>query len=371
MRRRNRKKGISIYVIIGICFLFLFIMGVIYAQLSQTLFLTGTVRVKNQIEDNSLSVKIVSLETGKESETVIRYSGDYKIVNNTEKAVTGWKVMMSNLPKSTTEMSEWNHVIVKNDIENGILIFEGKEWNYTIASGSEITIHFSFIASELVDTSKFKISIYNGTIEPEEPEPEEPDPEEPEPGEETELTALSISPLLKTIKVGEKLNLEVTKTPSTATNILTWTSSNEQVATVDTNGKVTAIATGKTTITVSSGNITATSDITVEENTTPPSTDGLTAKFEVTASWASSIQFIITITNSTENSIQGCSFNLDIPKGSKYTFWSDCTNSGNNISYSKSIESNNSNKIYGQIDLPEGYLAENYLSPSITNLQAK
>ena len=50
MRRRNRKKGISIYVIIGICFLFLFVMGIIYAQVSQTLFLTGTVRVKNGVQ---------------------------------------------------------------------------------------------------------------------------------------------------------------------------------------------------------------------------------------------------------------------------------------------------------------------------------
>lgn len=365
MRRRNRKKGISIYVIIGICFLFLFIMGVIYAQVSQTLFLTGTVRVKEQTKDTGLTVKITKQEIIGEGESTIRYNCDYTITNNTDQAVTGWKVIMSNLPKSATEIGEWNHVIAKNDIENGILIFGPKEWNHTISAGAELNIHFSFIATELVDQSKFKIAMYYGTIDPEEPEPE------PDPGEETELTALSLSPSSKTIKVGETLNLEVTKTPSTATNTLTWTSSNEQVATVDANGKVTALAAGTTTITVSSGNITATSNITVEENVTPPSTEGLTAKFEVRASWASSIEFIITINNNTENDIQGCNFNLEFPEGSTYTFWSNTTNNGNTISHNQSIASKSSSGIYGRVDLPEGYLAENYLAPNITNLQAQ
>lgn len=362
MKRRNRKKGISIYAIIGICFLFLFVMGIIYAQVSQTLFLTGTVRVKEQ-KDTGLTVKITKQEIIGEGEEVIRYNVDYTITNNTDQAVTGWKVIMSNLPKSATDIGEWNHVIAKNDIENGILIFEGKEWNYTISAGAELNIHFSFLATELVDQSKFKIAMYYGTIDPEEPEPD--------PGEETELTALSLSPSSKTIEVGETLNLEVTKTPSTATNTLTWSSSNEQVATVDSNGKVTALAAGTTTITVSSGNITATSNITVEENVTPPTTEGLTAKFEVTNSWENKIQFRITITNSSENSIEGCNFNLGVPEGSTYTIWSNATNSGNNISYNQSIASNASAEIYGQIDLPEGYLAEDYLSPSITNLKAQ
>lgn len=364
MRRRNRKKGISIYAIIGICFLFLFAMGVIYAQVSQTLFLTGTVRVKEQIKDNGLTVKITKQEIIGEGEEVIRYNCDYTITNNTDQAVTGWKVIMSNLPKSATDIGEWNHVIAKNDIENGILIFEGKEWNYTIYAGAELNIHFSFVATELVDQTKFKIAIYNGTIDKEEPNPD--------PGEETELTALSLSPTSKTIKVGETLNLEVTKTPEAATNTLTWASSNTNVATVDANGKVTAIAKGTATITASSGNITATSNITVEENAvTPPTTEGLTAKFEVTASWASSIQFRITITNNTENDIQGCTFNLGVPEGSTYILWSNSTNNGNIISHNQSIASKASGEIYGQVDLPEGYSIEDYLSPSITNLQAQ
>ena len=84
---------------------------------------------------------------------------------------------------------------------------------------------------------------------------------------------------------------------------LIWTTDNENVVDLS-NGTVTAKNAGTATITVSSGNITATSNITVEENTvTPPITEGLTAKFEVTASWASSIQFRITITNNTNGEI--------------------------------------------------------------------
>ena len=119
MKRRNRKSKISIYTIIGICFLFLFVVGIIYAQVSQTLFLTGTVRVKEQ-KKPEVTVKITKQEMIREGEYTVRYNLDYTITNNTDQAISNWKVIMSNLPKSATDIGEWNHVIVKNDIENGI-----------------------------------------------------------------------------------------------------------------------------------------------------------------------------------------------------------------------------------------------------------
>lgn len=48
--------------------------------------------------------------------------------------------------------------------------------------------------------------------------------------------------------------------------VLTWTSSDKSVATVSETGLVTAIAKGNTTITVSSGNVSATCEIIVSEN---------------------------------------------------------------------------------------------------------
>ena len=82
----------------------------------------------------------------------------------------------------------------------------------------------------------------------------------------TSISGLAVSPTSKTLNVGEKLDLSnsVTKTPSTAREGITWTSSNLNVASVS-NGVVTANSAGTATITVksSSGNRSATCTITV------------------------------------------------------------------------------------------------------------
>ena len=73
-----------------------------------------------------------------------------------------------------------------------------------------------------------------------------------------------------TIEVGETLTLTPGFSPSNATNkIVTWSSSDESVATVNNSGKVTALKASSTIITVTSqdGNRTATCTVTVTEPT--------------------------------------------------------------------------------------------------------
>lgn len=53
---------------------------------------------------------------------------------------------------------------------------------------------------------------------------------------------------------GKTSALVLTKNPISATDSITWTSSNEKVATVNANGKVTAVAAGKATITAKAAN---------------------------------------------------------------------------------------------------------------------
>ena len=57
-----------------------------------------------------------------------------------------------------------------------------------------------------------------------------------------------------TIKAGQKLQLSAVLAPTTAKSALTWTSRKANIATVDANGLVTAVATGKTKITVRTAN---------------------------------------------------------------------------------------------------------------------
>ncbi len=65
------------------------------------------------------------------------------------------------------------------------------------------------------------------------------------------VSSISLNKESESLKVGETMQLEETVLPEDATNkTVTWTSSNVEIATVDANGKVTAVALGDATITV-------------------------------------------------------------------------------------------------------------------------
>ena len=107
------------------------------------------------------------------------------------------------------------------------------------------------------------------------------------------VTGVTLSETTLTLEVGDTATLAATVTPTNATNQnVTWESSNPSVATVDESGKVTAVASGEATITVTTadGSKTANCDVTVNAATTittqPQSvsvTEGQSATFGVTA----------------------------------------------------------------------------------------
>lgn len=92
-------------------------------------------------------------------------------------------------------------------------------------------------------------------------------PKEPE---NIPVTGISLSQSTATMTEGETLTLTATVAPDNATEKgLTWTSSNEKVATVDATGKVTAVAEGSATITATAkdgSGISASCAITVNPN---------------------------------------------------------------------------------------------------------
>ncbi|MCX4380905.1 MAG: Ig-like domain-containing protein [Parabacteroides distasonis] len=82
------------------------------------------------------------------------------------------------------------------------------------------------------------------------------------------VSAVAVSPTTATIKVGESTTLSAAITPSDATDkTVTWSTSDEKVATVNA-GKVTAVAEGSATITVTTkdGGKTATCTVTVSND---------------------------------------------------------------------------------------------------------
>lgn len=82
------------------------------------------------------------------------------------------------------------------------------------------------------------------------------------------VTGVTVSPTSGTVNVGATLQLTATVAPSNATNkAVTWTSSNNNIATVDANGKVTGKAVGSATIqvTTTDGKKTANCTVTVTQ----------------------------------------------------------------------------------------------------------
>ncbi|MDE5871450.1 MAG: Ig-like domain-containing protein, partial [Muribaculaceae bacterium] len=77
-------------------------------------------------------------------------------------------------------------------------------------------------------------------------------------------TEVILSQTAAELKVGETVTLQATVIPENATErTVTWTSDNEEVASVDTDGKVTAISLGEATITATCGPVSATCKVTV------------------------------------------------------------------------------------------------------------
>ena len=86
------------------------------------------------------------------------------------------------------------------------------------------------------------------------------------------VTGVTLNKSTLTLKVGASETLTATIAPADATNKnVTWASSDAAVATVDASGKVTGVAAGTATITVTTedGGKTATCQVTVKANTVP------------------------------------------------------------------------------------------------------
>ena len=85
------------------------------------------------------------------------------------------------------------------------------------------------------------------------------------------VSSVKLNKTSATMEMGDTYNLKATVKPSNASNqAVKWSTSNKKVATVDANGKVTAVGKGTATITVKTadGNKTATFKVTVIKSVT-------------------------------------------------------------------------------------------------------
>lgn len=93
----------------------------------------------------------------------------------------------------------------------------------------------------------------------------------------TKVEQIALSKTEGVLTVGNSVTVTATVTPNNATNAtVNWTSSDEKVATVDSNGKVTAVAAGNATIKATSesdGDVSSTYELTVNKAAAKPATN--------------------------------------------------------------------------------------------------
>jgi uncharacterized protein YjdB len=192
-----------------------------------------------------------------------------------------------------------------------------------------------------------------------------------------ELTSISISPKDNTIKVGETKTLIVTKEPADAGANVSFASSNPSVATVDSNGKITALSTGRTTITATSGNLHDTANVTVIQDAT---SNDLDFNFSHQYYSGNSIQFTINIANIGYSEIKKISFKISFPDGTTWNYWQNwpavfqADANGNKLTSTGTqftLASGSYTTFTGSVTLPDGYLAEDYLSPTIYDVEVE
>lgn len=122
-------------------------------------------------------------------------------------------------------------------------------------------------------------------------------------GTTVSVTGVTLNTNALSLNVGGEGTLTATVTPSNATNkAVTWSSSNTSVATVSSTGKVTAVAAGSATITVttSDGGYTATCSVTVTQSTA----GSMSAANVVVKSIASSASSELTVANMDTSTLQ-------------------------------------------------------------------
>lgn len=129
---------------------------------------------------------------------------------------------------------------------------------------------------------------------------------------------LSLNNSELTLNEGETYQLTYTVLPETAdAPTVEWTSSNPEIATVDANGKVTAIALGSTTVTVKTTdgtNIAATCNVTVQES---PNTDITTMNDVIYLEHVKALtgkSVTLSLRMKHEMKVSGFQFNLELPE---------------------------------------------------------
>jgi len=149
--------------------------------------------------------------------------------------------------------------VISQSIPAGTTVYNGDPVTITVSTGRLIE------PSPTTRPSPTPTTRPSPTPRPSQTQQPSPTPAQPSPTPATSITSISLSPGSTTItEVGVRIKITVTFTPADAEHgSVTWSSSNEAVARVDSRGNVTSVGSGTTTITARCDGKSATSSVTV------------------------------------------------------------------------------------------------------------
>ncbi len=239
--------------------------------------------------------------TGTVFEPIDEYKGDFArtyfyMVTRYENVISNWNA--PNVLNGTTfpAFTEWQlNLLISWHNQDPVSDKEINRNNYVYTSVQHNRNPF-------IDHPEFVAAVWGGSV--------------------VSVTGVTLSPTSISLNIGETSQLTATVSPSNATNKnITWSSSNNSVATVSNSGLVSAVSQGNATITVTTvdGNFTATANVSVTNSTvsvtgvtlSPTSLSlniGGTSQLTATVlpanatnklvSWSSSNNSVVTVSNS-------------------------------------------------------------------------
>lgn len=263
IKMRRLKKRLSDnkpkILVFSVFFLLLFI-GTGYAISNSILNIDGIAKIEKEESSCLLNISTSYYQRarwGDNSGSTI-YNIIIDITNNGDENIVGWEIKI----KGPSDINVWANA--DTSIDDGVATLIDLSWNGTIEAGKTLSLDLSIITVEEVETVDEILDYitFNGcTVYKNSNSSEE------IPDSTVTLKSLQINPSEYNMTIGETANLQITKQPSNASANLSWTSSDNSVVSVTNDGTITALATGTAIITVSSGDISSTCNITVSKLT--------------------------------------------------------------------------------------------------------
>jgi uncharacterized protein YjdB len=162
--------------------------------------------------------------------------------------------------------------------------------------------------------------------------------------------------------MGETFDLDANRVPEKSSGRVSWSSSNNSIVTVNSDGIAQAISSGTATITASIGNISRTCTVNISDEVLPLEiTPALSSE-----GWAQILTYSISVKNVSGRDISSWSFSLTIPTDSIITIWAPYgrVTAESNTYHGTTLAIDGTVNISCQVEFPASVNKSLYLSPS-------